>query len=116
MEDVNEELILLPWKNLYRRYKGVRYYAGENHRSFRAWTGVSPFVAEKIFRKYQNDNYLRDRSRVLIVLNYMKCMPTEDEGSSAFKLTRTTYRKYLWNSLYYLELFMNEINIDNRYV
>lgn len=41
---------------------------------------------------------------------------TEDEGSSSFKLTRSTYRKHLWNALYYLELFMSEIDIDNRCV
>jgi hypothetical protein len=116
MDDiVNEDLFLLPWKNLYRRYKGIRYYAGENRRSFRAWTGCSPFVAEKIIRKYKNENYLPDRSRLLIALNYMKSMPTEDEGSSAFKLTRKTYRKYVWSALHYLELFMDEINLDHRY-
>jgi len=115
MEQQNEQLILLPWKNLYRMFKGVRYSSGENHRSFRAWTGCSPFVCEKIFRKYQNRNYLPNRSRLIIALNYMKVMPTEDEGASSFK-TRKTYRKYVWDALFYLEYFMNEINIDYRFL
>jgi len=115
MDDLNEERILVPWKNLFRKYKGVSYYSGENHRSFRAWTGCSPFVCEKIFRKYQNPDYLPDRSRLIIALNYMKSMPTEDEGATSFKITRKTYRKYVWDVLFYLDYFMNEINIDYRF-
>jgi hypothetical protein len=116
MDELNEELILVPWKNLFRKYKGVSYYSGENHRSFRAWTGCSPFVCEKIFRKYQHPDYLPDRSRLIIALNYMKTMPTEDEGATSFKITRKTYRKYVWGVLFYLEYIMDEINIDDRYL
>ncbi len=106
--------ILQPWINLYKFYKKKSYPADENHRAFRAWTGTHPFVAEKIFRKYKNYSFLPNRSRILIVLNYLKTMPTE-EGSSQFGISRKTYRKYVWQSLFYLEYIMTEINTDNRY-
>jgi len=105
-----------PWENLFFFYKGKKYSASENHRSFKAWTGVLPDVAEKIFLKYFDKDFLPDRSRVLMVLNYLKTMPTEDEGSSNFKITRKTYRKRLWQSIHYLDFSMKEINLEDRYL
>ena len=99
---------LLPWLPY---TNPIPYSPGENHRAFRAWTGTDPLIAEKIFQKYQDFTYLPNRSRLLIALNYLKSMPTEDEGSSSFHITRKTYRKYV---LFYLEYVMYEINIDNR--
>jgi len=97
-------------------FKKLIYSDSENHRSFKAWTGVLPNVAEKIFIKYHNEEFLPNRTRLLIVLNYMKTMPTEDEGSSHFQITRKTYRKYLWETLFYLEQIMDEIRIENRFL
>jgi hypothetical protein len=111
----DESEIIRPWRNLYFFYKGVNYSEGENHRAFKAWTGVLPNVAEKIFAKYRDEDFLPDRSRLIILLNYMKTMPTEDEGSTNFQLTRKTYRKYVWQAMYYLEYKMDEIRVENRY-
>jgi hypothetical protein len=106
----------IPWENLYYHFKGVKYTNGENDRKFKAWTGTSPMVAEYIFLHYQHLDHLPNRTRLLIVLNYLKSSPTEDEGSSQFKLSsRTTYRKYLWNAIDYLSNSMNEIDMNNRF-
>ncbi len=106
---------LLPWKNLYQHYKGTKYSSSENHRKFRAWTGVHPVVAEIIFDKYQHTSYLPNRSSLLIVLHFLKDMPTEDEASSSFKIEcRTTYRNILWGAIRYLDYMMNEINLKDR--
>jgi len=104
----------LPWINLYEFYKGVKYSSCEDHRKFRAWTGVHPLVAEKIFSLYQNE-CLPDRTRLLIVLHFLKDMPTEDSGADQFHLgSRNTYRRYLWQSMEYLDYRMNEIKLENR--
>jgi hypothetical protein len=101
----------------YKHFKGIKYTSGENDRKFLAWTGVTPAVAEYIFINYQHPDFLPNRSRVLIVLHFLKASPTEDEGSSDFKISsRTTYRKYLWNAIDYLSNSMKEeININNRF-
>jgi hypothetical protein len=107
---------LRPWANLYYLYKGAKYSSGENDRKFKSWTGVSPEVAEIIFQKYKDQQGLPDRTRLLIVLNFLKNMPSEDDGSSTFKLnSRTTYRKYLWSGVEYLYQNMTEIEIHDRY-
>jgi hypothetical protein len=93
----------------------LKYSANEEHRKFKAWTGVTPTVAESIFQKYFNPIGLPDRSRVLIVLQFLKSMSTEDEGAAEFKLSRKTYRKYLWSAIEYLNESMNEIDISRRY-
>jgi len=111
------DIRLLPWKILWKKYKGTNYSSSESHRKFRAWTGVHPYVAEYIFDKYQTilDGPLPNRSVLLITLHYLKDMPSEDEGSSRFKISsRNTYRKYLWNAVDYLNIVMNEIKIENR--
>lgn len=93
---------LLPWINLFQRYKGIKYSEAENHRKFRDWTGVHPLVAETVFNRYFDDSCLPNRTRLLIVLHFLKKMPTEDEGSSQFQISsRTTYRKHLWDTLNY---------------
>jgi len=105
---------ILPWVNLYVLYKGMKYSSAEDHRKFKAWTGVHPNVAEYIFNTYQHE-CLPNRTRVLIVLHFLKDMPSEDEGASEFKISsRNTYRKYLWDSLLYLDHKMNEIKIEER--
>jgi len=113
---MNDDDMVRPWRNLYYYYKKANYSDSENHRSFKAWTGVLPNVAEKIFIKYLNEEFLPNRSRLLILLNYMKAMPTEDEGAASFQITRKTYRKYVWESIYYLECSMNEILLENRFL
>jgi hypothetical protein len=105
-----------PWASLYLHYKGIKYSSAEEDRKFKAWTGVAPQVAEIIFRKYHDDEGLPDRSRLLIVLNFLKVMPTEDEGASSFKLnSRKTYRNYLWKAVEYLDNNMTEIDINDRF-
>ena len=107
---------LLPWKNLYALYKNTNYSASEDHRKFKAWVGVHPNIAEYIFSKYQDRDYLPNRTRLLIVLYFLKDMPTEDEGAAQFQInSRTTYRKYLWDSLHYLDYQMDEIKLEDRY-
>lgn len=114
METLDE---YLPWKNLYFHYKKTNYSTSEDHRKFKAWVGVHPDVANYIFSKYQNMDYLPNRTRLLIVLYFLKEMPTEDEGASQFHIhSRTTYRKYLWESLHYLDYEMDEISLANRFV
>ncbi len=81
-----------------------------DHRAFRAFTGVHPMVAEKIFMKYYHWFYLPDRSKLLMVLHYLKDMPSEDNACFTFKLgSRNTYRKWLWRVLYYLDHVMTEV-------
>lgn len=107
---------LKPWAILYYYYKGIKYSGSENDRRFRAWTGVCPDVAEYIFKKYVDEDNLPDRTRVLIVLNFMKNMPTEDEGATAFRIgSRTTYWNYLWKAIVYLNDNMTEIDIEERF-
>lgn len=106
---------LLPWMNLYICYKKINYSEAENHRKFRDWTGVHPLVAEKIFNRYSDVSFMPNRTRLLIVLHFLKKMPTEDEGASEFQIaSRTTYRKHLWDTLFYLDYHMNEIKIEER--
>jgi len=87
-----------------------------DHRAFRAFTGVHPMVAEKIFMKYYHWFYLPDRSKLLMVLHYLKDMPSEDNACFTFKLgSRNTYRKWLWRVLYYLDHVMTEISYEKRF-
>jgi len=110
-----DNILEIPWLNLFQLYKGVKCSSAENHRKFRAWAGVHPLVAEKIFRKYKHE-CLPNRTRLLIVLHFIKDMPSEDAGADQFHLgSRNTYRKYLWESLDYLDFFMNEIKLGDRF-
>jgi len=111
------EITWLPWTNLYEHYKGIKCCAAENHRKFKSWTGVHPEVAEFIFNKYQDAQCLPNRTRLLVVLHFLKDMPSEDEGSSRFKISsRNTYRKFLWETIHYLDYAMNEINLEDRFL
>jgi hypothetical protein len=108
--------IIRPWANLYYYYKGLKYSPAEDDRKFKAWTGVCPQVAEVLFQKYYDPKGLPDRTRLLIVLHFMKVMPSIDEGASTFKIaSRTTYSKYLWDTVEYLDDNMTEIDISNRF-
>ncbi len=114
---MENEIELLPWRNLYKIYKGIKYSETEDHRRFKAWVGVHPSVAEFVFSKYQDTTCLPNRTRLLIVLYFLKDMPSEDEGSAEFNInSRNTYRKYLWESIHYLDYVMTEIKIEDRYV
>jgi len=109
-------VVLLPWINLFHYYKGIEYNPIDNHRKYKSWVGMDPFDAETVFTKYFHNHFLSERSHLLIVLHFLKTMPTEDEGASEFKVkTRTTYRKRLWSTLYYLDYIMNEVNLENRF-
>jgi hypothetical protein len=81
---------------LYENYNGIPYSKAEDHRKFKAWVGVDPIVCEKIFSKYQN-KCLPNRSRLLIVLFYLKHMPTEDEGAAiAYQCKLLVYINYIF--------------------
>jgi hypothetical protein len=88
--EVEQDEAFLPWANLYRTYKGINLSRAENDRKFRSWTGVAPEVAEAIFVKYQHPQCLPDRTTLLIVLNFLKNMPTEDNGLLSFILRAET--------------------------
>lgn len=104
-----EEDIVSPWLKLYKHHKQINCGVSEDYRRFKAWVGVSPDVAEMIYCKYSNELYLPDRTRLLLVLNFLKNMPSQDEGASNFQISRPTYRKYLWETMAYLDKTMNEV-------
>lgn len=98
-----------PWINLFELYIGP-YSSIEEDRQFKAFFGCPPQVAEKIWVKYHHPNYLKDRSKLMVVLYFLKIMPTEDVGRMVFKLgSRNTYRKWLWKTLFYLNWVMSEV-------
>ena len=108
MYDIEDE-IARPWLILYKNYKGVACSTSEDYRQFKAWTGCTPDVCELIWIKY--GQLLPAKDDVCLMLNFLKCMPTQDEGASSFKISRPTYRKRLWNTLWYLYGTMNEVSV-----
>jgi hypothetical protein len=105
----------IPWRNLYERYVGP-YHNYENERCFRAFTGVSVYVAEYIYLKYKHPTHFYERLDLLMLLNYCKDYPTEDIGRAMFKLkTRTAYRSRIKKIVEYLNFVMQEIDLDRRY-
>jgi hypothetical protein len=113
--EVEDPLWKIPWMNLYALYVGP-YNEYENERCFRAFTGVCVAVAETIFDRYQHPKHLSGRTELLMLLNYLKDYPTEDNGRAQFKLkTRTTYREKISSLIDYLNHSMNEIYLDRRY-
>jgi len=107
---------ITPWRELFQFYFGVPYSPVENDRQFRSFTGVAPQVAEKIYQKYSHPVHLNNRSKLFVVLHFLKDMPTEDVGRAAFKLkSRNTYRKWLWSTLGYLDWVMDEIRLEDRF-
>jgi hypothetical protein len=112
---MNQDLDIEPWIVLYERIVGP-YSSVGNDRGFRAFTGISPQVAECIFDRYFHHKHLHNRFQLLIILHYLKDYPTEENAFRLFKFkTRTTYRKYLWNIVNYLDYVMNEIDLDRRF-
>jgi len=109
------QLDIEPWETLYNVYNLDRYSAAETHRKFTAFTGVVPCVAEIIFQRYYDVDHLPNRSRLLLVLFYLKTAPTENVGAAKFGLTRTTYRIRLWDTLEYLDNTMDEIHLNGRF-
>ncbi|HYN44830.1 MAG TPA: transposase family protein [Candidatus Limnocylindrales bacterium] len=109
------EIDVSEWINLYNKYCH-NYSSSENDRKFASLTGTVPQVAETIFLKYGNHILLQNRTRLLIVLNFLKNSPTEDQGASLFELSRTTYRKYLWDTLLYLDFIMDEVHMKDRFM
>lgn len=101
--------IVGPWLDLYFQFKGVRSTSTEDYRAFKAWVGVSPDVAEMIFCKYFASRSDKARFCLALTLNFLKCMPTQDEGAANFKISRPTYRKYLWRTIDFLNQSMNEV-------
>ncbi len=66
------------WYELFEKYNQVKCSSAENDRAFKAFTGAAPSVAEFIFQKYYQKNCLPNRTAVLLVLHFLKIMPTED--------------------------------------
>lgn len=104
---------LTPFKIIFENHIG-KWSESEDCRHFRSFFGIHPEVAEVIIRRYGSE-YL-NRFNLLIVLHYLKVYPTDVIGSHLFKLSRPTYRKYLWNTINYLHSVMDEINMENRFV
>lgn len=104
------------WIKLYEMVNGMKCSRAEDDRKFKAFAGCAPEVAEYIFLKYSDGVNFKDRWNLLIVLYYLKNNPTEDEGARVFQIgSRNTYRKYLWDLIYYLDFKMNEIDIESRF-
>jgi hypothetical protein len=98
-----------PWLDLYKQIKGVRCSPTEDFRQFKAWVGVVPVVAEMIFIKYSHEFFLTKRKYLALLLNFLKNMPSQENGAADFGMTRPTYRKHLWRTLDYLYLEMKEV-------
>lgn len=104
------------WIKLYEIFNGMKCSRGEDDRKFKAFAGCAPEVAEYIYLKYRDDHYLKHRDYLLLLLHFLKTNPTEDAGAAMFKLaSRNTYRKRLWELMYYLDLKMDEIDIESRF-
>lgn len=100
-------------KALSRIQERTRCSPCEDFRQFRAWVGVTPDVVEMIYQKYYHP-VLLTRSRLLLVLNWLKTVTSQDEGSSSFQISRPTYRKYLWETIDYLDASMTEVNFNTK--
>jgi len=99
---------VLPWINLFNTYVG-RYSQAEHDRAFQAFAGVCPEVAEFVFLKYKHNTELPNRFAVLLVLHFLKTMPSEDNASRLFGLCRKTYCDKLWRGITHLNLVMKEV-------
>jgi hypothetical protein len=105
----------IPWVNLYNLYVGP-YVDYDDERCFRAFAGVPIAVAETVYQRYHHQVRLSRRTDLLMLLNYLKDYPTEDNGRAQFKFkTRSTYREKISSLLEYLDYTMSEIYLDRRY-
>ena len=94
------------WISLYSLIFG-RYTSVDNDRDFRGETGVHPEVAETIYQRYCTNSSFTTRKRLLMAFHFLKTYPTENAAYKRFLYkTRTTYRKHLWETLYYLDRVM----------
>jgi hypothetical protein len=80
--EVEEEVDVSEWINLYNKYSNNTYSSSENDRKFTALTGVPLQVAEFIYIKYRRDPHLSNRFRLFLVLIYLKLNPVEDVACS----------------------------------
>lgn len=92
-----EELVD-PWTQLYRQIHGVRCSPTDDHRQFKAWLGVHPDVAEMAWVKYSDDVFLKDRIHLALVLNFLKKMPTMQNGAASFNYSSHLSKVPLVNS------------------
>jgi hypothetical protein len=104
-----------PWIRLFNKYSH-NYSSAENDRKFKSFAGVPPEVAETTFEKYFDLKNMPIRDYLFIVLHYLKNVPTEERGCQIFKISKPTYQKRLWDTLFYLDLVMDEIHIDERFI
>src|SRR6185369_7370736 len=109
------EIDISDWITLYNEYNNDRYSPESGDRKFVAFTGVAPQVCEYIFTKYVDPLYMPSRFRLLLVLHFLKTGCTENLGCSRFGISRPTYRSYLWETIDYLDLYMDEIKFSNRF-
>jgi hypothetical protein len=96
------------WLSLFKNLKGVKCSPSDDHRQFRSWLGIHPTVAEMAFLKYQHPFFLK-KIYLAIVLNFEKNMPNQQLSSGEFKMTPLTYRKWLWQTIHYLDQNMHEV-------
>lgn len=102
------------WIEVFEKYNH-KYRSEGNDAAFKSFAGVPMEVAEKIFLDYEHSVFLPTRDILLIVLHFLKCMEKEHDATSRFRFgSRNTYRKKLWNAIYYLDLMMKEISFDER--
>lgn len=80
--EVEEEIDVSEWINLYNKYSNNSYSNAENDRKFMALVGVAPQICEAVFLKYERRPHLENRFRLFLVLMYLKLNPTEDDASS----------------------------------
>ena len=104
------------WLDLYLELKGTRCSQSSDYRQFKAWLGVPPIIAEKIWLLYQDSIMLPNRYLLALVLNYLKVMPVQENGAAEFKISAPTYRKYLWTTIKYLDVVTaDQVERGTRY-
>jgi hypothetical protein len=105
---MDEAEIASPWVGLYWKYKNVKCSPTEDYCQFKAWTGCTPDVCELIWLKYCQQ-FVPSRDYLCLALHWLKCMPSQDEGASAWQLSRPTYYKRLWEMLWFLYGALDEV-------
>jgi len=60
--------------------------------------------------------FIQLEKRLMIMLHYLKVYPAESNAYKLFRYkTRTTYRKHLWETLYFLDSMMKEVYLAKRF-